>query len=200
MTKGPLIVISGPSGVGKDTIVQTLLADRSLPLWRSVSATTRPPRAGEVHGRDYFFWSADQFEKANNEGKFLEFAEVHGKYSYGTPAEEVERQRRKGIGVILVIDVRGFEQVKRKCPDALSIFVSAPSEDDYRNRLEARGSEDANEINRRIERGRLELAQAVAYNYRLINANLEQTVKELRELIVREFQRRKDGGSECSMN
>jgi guanylate kinase len=201
MPRGPLIVISGPAGVGKSTIVQRLLEDKTLPLWRSVSATTRPRRANEVPGRDYLFWSREEFDRAVAEAKFLEHARVHGSHDYGTPAEEVERHRARGEGVILVIDVHGFEQVRRKCRDVVSVFLYASAED-CEKRLQARGTEDPQEIRRRLETGQLELQRRGEYHYQLMNEDLDRTVARLRELIAAEFQRRRTetGGTECSTN
>src|SRR5262249_38397932 len=136
--KGPLLILSGPSGVGKSTIIQRVLATRDLPLRLSVSVTTRPRRAQEVDGTHYYFWPRDRFEEEKRAGNFLEWAEVFGN-CYGTLKREVETYRAQGTGVLLDIDVVGAAEVRRQCPDAVSVFLRAPSPQEYERRLRQRG-------------------------------------------------------------
>src|SRR5262245_30571835 len=139
MTKGPLIILSGPSGSGKSTIIARLLAAGDLRLRLSVSATTRPPRPGEKDGQPYYFWRPEQFEKELAAGGFLEWAKVVGNY-YGTLLREVTPYREQGIGVLLDIDVQGWEQVRKSCPEAVSIFLKPPSQEVLEQRLRARST------------------------------------------------------------
>src|SRR5262249_17830461 len=120
---GPLIILSGPSGSGKTTIVERLRAMPELRLRPSISATTRPKREGEIDGQQYYFVSPEEFEKKRQAGEFLEWAEVHG-HKYGTPRQALEDLRKQGNTVVLVIDVQGAAQVRPKCPDATSIFLT----------------------------------------------------------------------------
>jgi guanylate kinase len=192
--RGPLIILSGPSGSGKSTVIERLLADPPGPLRVSVSATTRPPRPGEVDGKHYHFWSRERFEKELAAGAFLEHARVHGAHYYGTLRAEVEPYLTQGIGVILVIDVQGAEQVRRICPDHLSVFLKAPSQDEYERRLRARGTEDPAAIYRRLETARAELARAEGYQYQITNDDLPRAAAELRQVVGRAFQRTYDAG------
>ncbi len=130
MTPGPLIILSGPSGVGKSTVIRRLLTEGGPPMRLSVSATTRTRREGERDGVDYTFWSPERFQQEIDAGGFLEWAEVHGR-RYGTLRSEVERWLAQGCGILLDIDVHGAEQVRRKCPHALSIFLKLPSWEMY---------------------------------------------------------------------
>src|SRR5437870_614032 len=165
MTKGPLIILSGPSGSGKSTVIRRLLEASDLPLRLSVSATTRSPRAGEVDGCHYHFWTPERFQREVAEGAFLEWAEVHGRY-YGTLLREVEPFREQGQGVVLDIDVQGAVQVRRRYPgDHVSIFLRARSPDEYQRRLLLRGTENADAIARRLLAAERELACAGDYDY-----------------------------------
>ncbi len=178
---GRLIVLSGPSGSGKSTLVQRLLERSDLRLEVSISATTRPPRAGERSGRDYVFLSAPEFE--NIRDQLLESAEVHG-HSYGTPAEPVRKVLEQGTCVILVIDVQGGIQVREKVPSALLIFVRAPGLDVLEQRLRARGTDDEASIQRRLANARRELELAKCYDVHLVNDDLERSVDELAAILV----------------
>ena len=135
MARGPLIIVSGPSGSGKSTVIQRLLADPPGPLRLSVSATTRPPRPGEIDEVDYHFWTRERFEQELEAGAFLEHAIVHGADCYGTLAAEVGPHLEQGTGVILDIDVQGAEQVRRIWPTHVSVFLKAPSMEEYERRL-----------------------------------------------------------------
>ena len=126
MKKGLLIIISGPSGVGKGTVRKYFMDDDSLRLTYSISMTTRKPRQGERDGVDYIFTTREKFEEAIAEGELLEWAEFVGNY-YGTPLTQVEKLREEGKNVLLEIEVQGADQVRKKCPDALSIFIIPPS-------------------------------------------------------------------------
>jgi guanylate kinase len=188
---GPLIILSGPSGVGKSEVVKRLLARADLPLHLSVSATTRPPRAGEVDGVHYHFWSRQRFEEELRAGGFLEHAEVFGN-SYGTLRREVEPFRQRGQGVLLEIDVQGAEQVRRRCPDAVTIFLTAPSLQTYEQRLRHRHTENEEAIRRRLEGAARELARAGEYDYRVVNDDLDRAVGEVETIIRQHFGGRKD--------
>jgi guanylate kinase len=188
MLIGPLIIVSGPSGSGKSTVIDLLLRNRDMPLRKSVSATTRPPRPYEVDGTHYHFWTRERFLQGREAGAFLEWAEVHGNY-YGTLRSEVEEYRDRGIGVVLDIDVQGADQVRRCCPDCVTAFLRASSWEAYEERLRRRGTEDEATIERRLARARQELARAKDYQYVVINDDLDEAVKQLTAIVQRQFTR-----------
>jgi guanylate kinase len=182
MAIGPLIIVSGPTAVGKTTVVQRLIRESGLPLRQAVSATTRSKRPGELDGVHYHFWTPERFAAGVKAGEFLETATVHGKDSYGTLRSEVEAYRNKGIGVVLVIDVQGAATVRQKCPDAVSIFLTAPLEV-LRERIEGRGAEDRAAVENRLRTAQAELLRAGEYDHVIVNEDLPRTVAALADLI-----------------
>ena len=186
MKKGLLIVYSGPSGVGKSTILHEVLKDESLNLEFSVSMTTRLPREGEVDGKDYFFVSKETFKKAIEDDKFLEHARYVENY-YGTPRDYVEQERNKGKNVILEIDVQGGLQVIEKCSDCISIFIMPPSIDELRNRLSGRGTEKEEVVNKRIDQAQREIKQGSVYKYHVVNNDIETSIKEVSDILKKEM-------------
>ncbi len=188
MDKGPLFIISGPSGTGKSTLVDRLLRAFGPRLRLSVSATTRPPRAGEEADRDYHFWTRQRFEQELQAGAFLESAEVFGNL-YGTPRSEVDPDRERGIGVILEIDVQGAAQVRRQYPEAVSIFLRAPSLKVYEERLRGRGTEDEATLQRRLREAEREEAHAGEFQYQVVNDTLDRAESEIRSILQRYLSR-----------
>jgi len=182
--KGLLLVISGPSGVGKGTIVKGL--KRALPaLLVSVSATTRAPRVGEVDGVDYYFLSRDAFRKMIEEGQLLEWAEVYGNY-YGTPLHFVQTTLAQGTDVILEIDIQGALQVKEKFPEAVLIFIAPPSKEEQRKRLLGRNSESSEAIEKRLQAMSGEMKLASNYDYLVINDNVDEAIEKIKAVIASE--------------
>jgi len=179
--RGLLIVISGPSGVGKDTLIKRLLElDRNLVY--SVSGTTRTPRDGEKADENYTFLTRADFEALVAQGAFLEHATYNGNL-YGTFKDRVESARASGCDVVLKIDVQGAEQVRKQMPDATSIFVVAPSDDELLRRLEARGSESAQDLEARHEIAKREMKLADHYAHVVINDDVGRAVAEIRGII-----------------
>lgn len=166
--KGLLFVISGPSGVGKGTICKKLL-ERRKELKLSVSVTTRAPRPGEIEGVNYFFRSEEQFQDMIERDEFLEYMCVFGKNHYGTPKAYVAEQRAQGNDVILEIDVNGALNVKKRCPDAVMIFIAPPSMETLKKRLVGRGTETEEAVERRFAEAVKELAAAGEYDYIVVN-------------------------------
>ncbi len=178
---GRLFVISGPSGVGKGSVIIKLACRSSFHL--SVSATTREPRRGEVDGVDYYFLEEDQFRQWLDEGRFLEWAEF-STHLYGTPRAALEEQLSQGIDVVLEIEVKGAMQVKQAMPDAVLIFITPPSIEELEARLAGRG--DTADIARRLARAKAELELADRFDYRINNDVLAETVGEVLLLLAPE--------------
>ena len=185
---GPLIILSGPSGSGKTTVINRLLAETKLPLRLSVSATTRTRRENEQDGIDYHFWTCERFEQEIAAGAFLEHAIVFGNY-YGTLRSEVEPYRQQGIGVILDIDVQGAEVLHKQCPDSVLVFLRTLSLEILEQRLRGRGTETDEAIERRLAGARRELARAGAYDYQVINDDLDTAFAQLRHIIFCQLKR-----------
>ena len=174
---GFLLVLTGPSGAGKGTLVEHIVKQRPDCVF-SVSATTRPRRSTEQEGRDYFFLSHDEFLQREAQGWFLETAEVHG-HLYGTPVAAVDAHVREGKVVVLDVDVQGGASVRRVRPDALTVFVYPPSLDALRARLESRATDAPEVIEERLRNAPHELAQMAYYKYVIMNDDLQRTVNAL---------------------
>jgi guanylate kinase len=187
--KGMLILISGPSGSGKGSVCKWLLENcPDLNLTLSISATTRPPRAGELDGRDYFFLSEEEFQTRINQDDFLEWATIYG-YHYGTPMSNVFQLIRQGKNVILEIDVQGGVSVKKKVSDSVLIFLLTPSREILYGRLVERRTDSRQEIDKRIKWADIELGYISSYDYVLINEDLEETAARARAIILAEQSR-----------
>ena len=178
--KGILMVVSGPSGVGKGTLVKTLVKRRG-DVVESVSCTTRAPRAGEVHGREYYFLTREEFEKRIAEGDFLEYDEHFGNY-YGTPKSFV-REQLKEKSVILEIDVVGALNAKEAFPESVLVMITPPSVEELKRRLIGRGTETAEEIENRLSRIDYELSQKEKYDKVIVNDELERALEELGKIL-----------------
>lgn len=179
---GKLLVVSGPSGVGKSTITNKLRADERF--WISVSVTTRRIRTGEVDGVDYHFVSDDKFEEMIKANEFLEFAEFAGA-KYGTPKKAVESALQSGKNVILEIELNGARQVRKSSKEAIMIFIEPPSWEELTTRLTNRGTESENSTLARLDRAKEELSAASEFDYVLVNHEVEQSVSELVSLALR---------------
>ena len=184
MRRGKTFIICGPSGVGKGTVVARLLASDPT-LYFSVSATTRPPREGEVDGVHYHFLSREQFQAWIAEDAFLEHAEFVGNY-YGTPKKYVDEAMDRGRDVLLDIEIQGAEQVHRQRPEAVRIYVAPPSWAELERRLIGRGTEDMEKVRSRLERGKQEFAAAGTFDYFVINDTVDNAVTEIRAIMLAE--------------
>lgn len=167
MTKGTLVVLSGPSGCGKGTVLKELLS-RNENIFLSVSATTRSPRPGEENGVHYFFLSREEFESRIRSGGMLEYASYVGNY-YGTPRDAVEQRLAEGKDVILEIEVQGAMQVKKLCPEAVTVFILPPDFETLKARLTGRGTENEATVNNRLQKAREEMEYVSGYDYAVVN-------------------------------
>lgn len=186
--KGMLIVLSGFSGAGKGTIVKKLIEQYGYQV--SISATTRSPREGEVNGKDYYFHSKEEFEAMIEKNGFIEWAQYVGNY-YGTPRAFVEEALEQGKNVILEIEVQGALNIKEQYPDAILMFIAPPSAAILKERLIGRGTEDMATIEKRLNRAKEEVDDMEQYEYLVINDNLDECVKEVHQIVLKESCRMK---------
>lgn len=182
MSKGQLVVVSGPSGAGKDTIIAQLLRKTSKDAFLSVSMTTRKMRPGDREGIDYYFVDEKTFEESIAQGKMLEYAK-YGSHYYGTPLEPVIKNIEDGRTVFLIIEVNGAENIRKKVPDALLIFIMPPSMAEVRRRLINRATEDDEQIEKRLEIAKDELRRAEEYDYVVINDKLDEAVSDVMSIV-----------------
>ena len=177
MATGKLIVLTGPSGVGKGTLLRSLL-QRHPELYYSISVTTRSPRPGETNGKQYYFATRSEFEQMVTDGDLLEWAEFAGNY-YGTPRRPVEQQIQQGNQVMLEIELQGARQIRQTFPQAMQIFILPPSVAELEKRLRRRGQDSEEAIARRLARANAEVDAAGEFDLRVINDDLEKAVNQL---------------------
>ncbi|MBN2578619.1 MAG: guanylate kinase [Pirellulales bacterium] len=186
---GRIVVVSGPSGVGKTTVMRRVLAECPAPLTTSISATTRPPRPEETPGVDYFFLTPDEFQSLRKKGEFLEAFEVFGKgHWYGTLWSQVRDGVAAGKWIVLSIDVQGALTVMETFPDAVSIFLRPRRLEQLERRLRGRGTETEEALRRRLDQARSELAMADRYRHQVVNDDLDRTVREICDILIREWE------------
>ena len=184
MEKGLLIVISGASGTGKGTVCKKILADMPE-IFFSISATTRQPRPGETDGVEYFFISHEEFKNWIAEDKFLEYAEVYGNF-YGTPIHKIEERLNQGKNVLLEIDTQGALNVMKKCPEGIFIFLLPPSLEELKNRIQNRGTETPESLERRFNSAKAEISLCEKYQYAVVNDSVDEAVKKIKSIISAE--------------
>ena len=184
MAKGKTFIISGPSGVGKSTVLKSLFEGRD-DLYFSISATTREPREGERDGVHYHFISVERFQELIEADAFLEYAEYVGSF-YGTPKKLVDKAMDAGRDVILDIEVQGALQVCAKRPETIRIFIAPPSWEELESRLRSRGTDSEEKIQKRLVRAKAELQTADVYDYFVINGSVEQAVREINAIMLAE--------------
>ncbi len=183
--RGSLIIISGTTCAGKGTVIKKLL-ERNKNIVLSLSYTSRPIRKGEVDGIDYKFISHEEFERKIENGDFLEYAKVrYGEY-FGTPKENIENLLRSGKDVILEIDVQGAKQIKEKLPETILIFIMAPSMEEVKRRIKARGAETAEQIVDRFQTAYREINEVNKYNHVVVNDNLEEAIQKVEAILISE--------------
>ena len=176
-------MLSGPSGVGKSTVLARI-REAYPQVWTSVSVTTRPPRPGEVHGREYYFVDDDEFDRLIASGELLEWATFVG-HRHGTPRAPVEEKLAAGVPVLLEIDLAGARQVRAADPDALLVFLAPPTWDELVRRLNGRGTEAPEIIQRRLDEARVELAAEPEFDVTLVNTSVQDVCDELVALMLR---------------
>ena len=184
--KGQLIVISAPSGAGKTSVIKNVikkLNDENRKSKFSVSHTTRPPREGDIDGSDYFFVSNKRFDELDETGNFIETAEVHD-YKYGTSKDFIDNNINQGINVFLEIDVQGFQELRSKNIEFRSMFILPPSIDELRKRIQKRGLDSEDVIEKRMKNALRELGEAEEYDYLVINDVFENAIEELLEMVI----------------
>jgi guanylate kinase len=186
--RGLIFILSAPSGAGKTTVLKKVLERRPEVVY-SISATTRPPRAGEQGGKDYFFTSTAEFRKGIEEGRFAEWAEVHG-HLYGTPEDSLQSRTSAGEDVILDIDVQGAIQLKKRHPEAILIFLLPPSFQELEERLRGRKTESDEAVDRRLEVAKQEMCLQEAYDHVIVNNELERAADDVEAVVDQEKARR----------
>ena len=184
-TRGVLLVLSGPSGTGKGTVCKVVRDSLGDNLAYSISATTRKPRTGEEHGREYFFFSKEEFEELREQNGFLEWAQVYDNY-YGTPRAFVEEVLASGRDCILEIDPQGALQVRKATDEAVLVFIAPPSLEELRSRLTGRGTEAPEEVEKRLSCAEAELGYSNQYDYLIVNDEVEKAADKMKAILMAE--------------
>lgn len=191
INKGKIILISGPSGVGKKTILDEILNNKNLNIVYSISATTRPKRHNEIHGKDYYFLSRNEFENGINQGDFLEYAEFCGNY-YGTPKQKIFEQLNQGKNVLLEIETLGAKNIMQQFDKdkIISVFLIPPSLETLKQRLINRGTETLETIDKRVQKASDELKYQDMYQNIVVNDDVNQTIKEITKIIEQSYDKK----------
>lgn len=191
INKSKIILISGPSGVGKKTILDEILNNKNLNIVYSISATTRPKRHNEIHGKDYYFLSRNEFENGINQGDFLEYAEFCGNY-YGTPKQKIFEQLNQGKNVLLEIETLGAKNIMQQFDKdkIISVFLIPPSLEILKQRLINRGTETLETIDKRVQKASDELKYKDMYQNIVVNDNVNQTIKEITKIIEQSYDKK----------